>query len=196
MIELLLVDDHELVRAGIRRILDDTPGIRVIAEASTGEEAIQLVRDKQPDIVIMDVNMPGIGGLECTRKLVQTDPKLKVIVVTVHMDEPYPTKLLEAGATGYLTKSCAVDEIVLAITAVSEGERYLSADVAQQLALNKLVEVAKSEKDNATKTMLIWFIDEQVEEEASTDNIVQKLKMIGDSKNALFMLDSFLKKRE
>ncbi len=138
MIELLLVDDHELVRAGIRRILEDTPGIKVIGEASSGEEALKLVREKRPDIVIMDVNMPGIGGLECTRKLVQTDPKLKVIVVTVHVDEPYPTKLLEAGASGYLTKSCAVDEIVLAINTVCSGERYLSADVAQQLALNRL----------------------------------------------------------
>lgn len=138
MIELLLVDDHELVRAGIRRILEDTPGIKVIGEASSGEEALKLVREKRPDIVIMDVNMPGIGGLECTRKLVQTDPKLKVIVVTVHVDEPYPTKLLEAGASGYLTKSCAVDEIVQAINTVCSGERYLSADVAQQLALNRL----------------------------------------------------------
>lgn len=139
MIQLLLVDDHELVRAGIRRILDDTLGMQVIAEASSGEEALQLVREKQPDIVIMDVNMPGIGGMETTRKLIQIDPGLKIIVVTVHLDEPYPTKLLEAGATGYLTKSCAVDEIVQAINSVSQGERYLSADVAQQLALNRLL---------------------------------------------------------
>lgn len=144
MITLLLVDDHELVRAGIRRLLDDTPGVKVIAEASNGEEAIQAVRDKKPDIVIMDVNMPGIGGLETTRKLLHIHPDLKVIVVTVHIDEPYPTRLLEAGATGYLTKSCAVDEIVQAIQSVYRGERYLSADVAQQMALNNLVGGAKS----------------------------------------------------
>ncbi len=138
MIRVLLVDDHELVRTGIKRILDDTRGISVIAEASTGEEAIQQVREHKPDVVLMDVNMPGIGGLEATRKIIQSYPDLRVIVVTIHVDEPYPTRLLEAGASGYLTKGCAVDEIVSAIKVVHQGERYIGADIARQLALSML----------------------------------------------------------
>ncbi len=138
MIKLLLVDDHELVREGLRRILAEAPGMEVVGEASSGEEAIDLARSLKPDVVIMDVSMPGIGGLETTRRLSHIDPDIKVIVVTVHVDEPYPTRLLEAGAAGYLTKSCAVDEIIDAIKAVSRGGRYIGTDIARQLALNML----------------------------------------------------------
>jgi len=138
MINLLLVDDHELVRTGLKRILEDQRDMKVIGEASTGEEAIQFVRREKPDVVIMDVNMPGIGGMETTRKLKHIHPEVRIIVVTVHVDEPYPTRMLEAGATGYLTKGCAVDEIVQAIRTVIRGERYLGADIAQSLALNML----------------------------------------------------------
>lgn len=138
MISLLLVDDHDLVRAGIRRILEDDPNVRVLGEASTGEEAIEMVRDARPDMVILDVNMPGIGGLETLRKLIQIHPEVRVIVVTVHTDEPFPSRMLEAGALGYLTKSCAVEEITQAIESVMQGERYLCAEVAQQIALAKL----------------------------------------------------------
>jgi len=138
MIQVLLVDDHGLVRAGIRRLLEDASGIEVVGEAGSGEEAIDYVREHEPGVVIMDVNMPGIGGLEATRKLLHIHPGVKIIVVTVYVEEPFPTRLLEAGAAGYLTKSCAVDEIVSAIYAVQRGERYLSADVARQLALSIL----------------------------------------------------------
>ncbi len=138
MIKLLLVDDHELVREGLRRILAEAPGMEVVGEASSGEEAIDLARSLKPDVVIMDVSMPGIGGLETTRRLSHIDPDIKVIVVTVHVDEPYPTRLLEAGAAGYLTKSCAVDEIIDAIKAVSRGGRYIGTEIARQLALNML----------------------------------------------------------
>jgi two-component system invasion response regulator UvrY len=135
MIKVTIVDDHELVRTGIIRLLADVSGIEVVAEASSGEEAVQLVRQHRPDVVLMDVNMPGIGGFEATRKLVQMYPDLKVIVVTIHMDDPFPSRMLQAGAMGYLTKGCGVEEIVTAIREVFAGRRYISADVAQQLAL-------------------------------------------------------------
>ncbi len=138
MIKVLLVDDHELVRTGIRRLLDDTTGIKVIGEAETGEQAFLEVKKLKPDVVLMDVNMPGIGGLEATRKLIQLDPSLKIIVVTIHSEQPFPTRLLEAGASGYLTKDCGINEIVNAIRTVCEGERYISSDVAQQMALTML----------------------------------------------------------
>lgn len=138
MISVLLVDDHELVRTGVRRLLEDTPGIDVVGEAATGEEALESVREQRPDVVLMDVNMPGIGGLEATRKLMQMDPNLRVIVCTVHDEEPFPSRLLEAGALGYLTKDCTFEEIVRAIRVVHSGERYICAAIAQRLALSSL----------------------------------------------------------
>lgn len=151
MVKLLLVDDHELVRRGIRRLIDDhsaKEGIEVVAEASTGEEAIDMVRDFAPDVVFMDVNMPGIGGLEATRRMLQIRPELKIIVLTVHADGPFPKRLLEAGAVGYLTKGCAVDEMVTAIKHVIKGQRYIATEIAQQLALSLLPGSEKSPFDN------------------------------------------------
>ena len=138
MISVLLVDDHELVRTGIKRVLDDVSGIRVYAEASSGEEALKLVRAKRPDVVLMDVSMPGIGGLEATRKLNTYAPDLPVIILTVHTDDPYPSSLLKAGAAGYLHKGCKVDEIVTAIKTVHNGGRYIATAIAQNLALTLL----------------------------------------------------------
>ena len=135
MIGVLLVDDHKLVRTGLKLILDETPDIRVVGEASTGEEALERARALKPQVILMDVSMPGIGGLEATRKLAQGLPDARVIVVSVHTAEPYPMRLLEAGASGYLTKDCAGDEIVTAIRRVQAGERYISAEIARQLAL-------------------------------------------------------------
>ena len=135
MIGVLLVDDHKLVRTGLKLILDETPDIRVMGEASTGEEALERARALKPQVILMDVSMPGIGGLEATRKLAQGLPDARVIVVSVHTAEPYPMRLLEAGASGYLTKDCAGDEIVTAIRRVHAGERYISAEIARQLAL-------------------------------------------------------------
>jgi two-component system invasion response regulator UvrY len=135
-ITVLLVDDHKLVRTGLKFILQDTPDIIVIGEASTGEEALERARALQPDVVIMDVSMPGIGGLEATRKLAMGLPDARVIVLSVHTAEPYPMRLLEAGAYGYLTKDCAAEEIVSAIRRVRAGERYIAPDIAHQLALN------------------------------------------------------------
>src|SRR5690348_12030926 len=107
MIGVLLVDDHKLVRTGLKLILDETPDIRVVGEASTGEEALERARALKPQVILMDVSMPGIGGLEATRKLAMGLPDARVIVVSVHTAEPYPMRLLEAGASGYLTKDCA-----------------------------------------------------------------------------------------
>lgn len=135
MINVLLVDDHDLVRAGIRRLLRDIRGIRVVAEARSGEEALDLVRDSPPDVVLMDVNMPGIGGLEATKKIVRAYNDVRVIILTVNTDAPFPTRLLQAGAVGYLTKGCSVDEVVSAIHRVHEGGRYVSPAIAESVTL-------------------------------------------------------------
>lgn len=138
MINVLLVDDHDLVRVGIRRLLADVKGIKVIGEAKSGEEALRIVRDLEPHVVLMDVKMPGIGGLEATRKLLRADPSVKVIAVTVYGDEPFPSRLLQAGAAGYITKGSSLEEMVQAIRSVHAGQRYISPEVAQQLALRHL----------------------------------------------------------
>ena len=135
MIDVMLVDDHGLVRSGIKHILDAASGIRVILEASSGEEAIKLARDHRVDVVLMDVKMPGIGGLEATRKLLRSDPDLKVLVVTICSNEIFPARLLQVGAAGYLTKGASAEEMVKAIKSVYVGQRYISPEVARSLAL-------------------------------------------------------------
>ena len=151
MIRVLLVDDHELVRAGIKRLLDDAQGMEVIGEAASGESAIDLVRADTPDVILMDVNMPGIGGLEATRRLMPIDPELKVIVVTVHAGEPFPTRLLEAGASGYLTKDCGQHEIINAINSVFAGQRYIGSNIAQKIALSMMPGANKSPFDSLSQ---------------------------------------------
>ena len=136
MINVMLVDDHDLVRKGIRRLLDDASGIKVVAEAVDGEQAIKQVRKKKPDVILMDVSMPGIGGLEATRKITSSLPDVKIIVVTIHDDDPFPARLLEAGASGYITKGCDVEEIVSAIQSVHMGNQYITPGVAHKLALS------------------------------------------------------------
>lgn len=135
MIRVLVVDDHDLVRTGITRTLADIDGLQVVGEACTGEEALLKVRELKPDVVLMDVKMPGIGGLEATRKLMRSHPDIKVVAVTVCEDEPFPTRLLQAGAAGYLTKGAALDEMVQTIRLVFAGQRYIDPQIAQQLAL-------------------------------------------------------------
>lgn len=144
MINVLLVDDHELVRTGIRKILDEVKGIKVIGEAQTGEEAVQFCRKSEPDVVLMDMNMPGIGGLEATKKIIRTAPDAKVIVLTVYTDDPIPTKVMQIGASGYLTKDAGPDEMVNAIRAVKSGQRYITPDVAQKMALNQFKTVEEN----------------------------------------------------
>ncbi|MCQ4347329.1 UvrY/SirA/GacA family response regulator transcription factor [Pseudomonas stutzeri] len=135
MINVLVVDDHDLVRTGIRRMLADVAGVSVIGEADCGEDALLRVRELRPDLVLMDVKMPGIGGLEATRKIIRSHPDVKVIAVTACDEEPFPSRLLQAGAAGYLTKGAALEEMIKAIRQVFAGHRYISADIAQQLAL-------------------------------------------------------------
>ncbi len=150
-IRVLLVDDHELVRIGIKRLLSDIPGIEVVGEASTGEEALDLAPKLKPNVILMDVNMPGMGGLEATRRLKRITPDSKVLVVTVYGDEPYPSRVLQAGAVGYITKGAGISEMVQAIKAVNIGKRYISAEIAQQLALKHVSEESASPLDDLSE---------------------------------------------
>ena len=137
MINVFLVDDHELVRTGIRRILEDVRGIKVVGEAQSGETAVAFCRQYHPDVILMDMNMPGIGGLEATRKILRIRPDVRIIVLTIHCENPFPTKVMQAGAAGYLTKGAAPDEMIQAIRLVHSGQRYISPEIAQQMALSQ-----------------------------------------------------------
>ncbi len=137
MERVLLVDDHDLVRAGIRRLLEETQVVEIVGEAGSGTEAVALAQATKPDVILMDVNMPGMGGLETTRRLLRIDPDFKIIVVSVHVGGPFPARMLEAGATAYLTKGCDVAEIVHAMRLARRGRRYVSAEVAQRMVLNQ-----------------------------------------------------------
>ncbi|MCH8530445.1 MAG: UvrY/SirA/GacA family response regulator transcription factor [Saccharospirillum sp.] len=140
MIQIVVVDDHDLVRMGLVRLLDDVAGIEVIAEARSGEEAIKLAKELEPDVIMMDVRMPGIGGIEATRKIHRSFPDIRIIAVTACGDDPFPSRLLQAGASGYLTKGASTDEMVLAVKTVSAGQKYLAPNVAQKLALQSVGE--------------------------------------------------------
>lgn len=138
MISLLLVDDHELVRAGIRRILEDIKGLVIAGEAACGEDAVKWCRQHTVNVVLMDMNMPGIGGLEATRKIVRYNPDIRIIMLTIHTENPLPARVMQAGASGYLSKGAAPQEVVSAIRAVHAGQRYIASDIAQQMALSQI----------------------------------------------------------
>lgn len=135
IIKVLLADDHDLVRTGLRRLLEDNTSIEVIAEATTGEEAVSLCRQHSPRVVLMDINMPGMGGIEATKKILAHNEEIKVIIITMNDDEILAQTLLKIGAAGYLTKGCKISEITHAIKEVIANRRYITPEIAQQLAL-------------------------------------------------------------
>ena len=137
MTTVLLVDDHDIVRTGVGKVLSEQPDIEVVAEAGTGEEAVRLAREHRPDVVLMDVNMPGGGGMDATRRINKQELS-RVIILTVHAEAPYPTRLLEAGADGYLTKGCDSEELISAVRSVASGRKFIGRDIAHQLALGRL----------------------------------------------------------
>ena len=144
MIKVLIVDDHQMVRFGTRRLLEDESGLQIVGEASSGEEAIEAVDALNPQVVLMDVQMPGIGGLEATRRCLRIAPDVKVLALSMHDGEPFPSKLFEAGAKGYVSKRSDPEELILAIRKVMAGQRYISTDIAQNLALRPFAEVQQS----------------------------------------------------
>jgi two-component system response regulator NreC len=132
-IRLILVDDHEVVRAGLRMLLGAEPDIEIVGEAGSGEEAVQLTRQLRPDVVLMDVAMPGLGGIEATRRIKAECPAAAVLALTMHEDEQYFFEMLNAGSAGYVPKRAAPDDLASAIRAVSRGEVFLYPSLARVL---------------------------------------------------------------
>jgi len=138
MIRVVLVDDHELVRTGFRMILAQQPGIEVQGEAADGEAGLALIRASQPDVALVDLHMPGLSGIELTDRVRKYKLATKIVILTVVSEAPFPKRLIEAGASGYLTKGCAAEELVRAVRQVADGRRYLAPDIAELLALHAL----------------------------------------------------------
>lgn len=135
LIRVLVVDDHDLVRMGIVSLLCSSDMIEVVGQAASGEDAIELAKQCEPDVILMDIRMPGMGGLEATRKLLRFNSEVRIIAVTACSEDPYATRLLQAGASGYMTKGATADEMVMAILKVKSGQRYISPEIAQRMAL-------------------------------------------------------------
>ena len=135
MIRVLIVDDHRLVRIGLTRMLAEAKGIVIVGEADSGERALGLVRETRPNVILMDLRMPGIGGLEATRRLQRIDAGIRVLIVTACDTDPYPAQAMKAGAAGYITKGANAADLEHAIRRVFLGQRHMSDDVAQQVAL-------------------------------------------------------------
>lgn len=179
MINVLLVDDHELVRTGIKRIIDDVRGFKVVGEAASGEEAFQFCRSEEPDVVLMDMNMPGIGGIEATKKIIRYCPDVKVIILTVHTEDPFPSKVMQIGAHGFLTKMSGPEEMLQAIRVVNVGQRFIAPEIAQQIALNQVNGVKddkpfESLSERELQIMLMITKGEKVQDIADQLNLSSK----------------------
>jgi len=145
---VLLADDHELVRAGIRALLQNIPGVEVVAEASDGHEALRLVETHQPHVVLLDIAMPGINGLETAAEISMQFPHVRVVMLSMHADEGYVLQALRAGATGYLLKGARRAELELAVTAVAHGETYLSPAASKHVVGDFVQRAASSSAGN------------------------------------------------
>ena len=132
-VRVLLADDHALVRAGIRALLEGLEGVVVVAEAGNGSEVLELARKHRPDVVLLDISMPGIGGLEASAQLKQELPEVRVVMLSMHANEEYVLQALRAGAVGYMLKDSATAELELALQAVMQGETYLSPPISRQV---------------------------------------------------------------
>lgn len=158
-IRLMLVDDHDVVRVGLKSFLQTQEGFNVVAEAGNGEQAIELALQVKPDIILMDITMPGMDGLEATRRLHTLCPECLVLALTVHDDKQYFMQMLAAGASGYITKQAAADDLVAAIRSVAQGNLYLQPALARWLlddyqrlasqSINTTEQLKNSEKPDA-----------------------------------------------
>lgn len=172
---VVLADDHTLVRAGIRALLEQLPDVHVVAEASDGHEAVHVVATTQPDVVLMDITMPGLNGLEATRRLVQEFPTLRVLILSMHKNEEYVWQALRAGAVGYLLKDADRAELALALTAVTRGETYLSPPISTHVIREYVQRVGSKESSLEQLTPRQREILQLIAEGQTTKAIAQRL---------------------
>jgi len=141
-IRVVLADDHALVRAGIRALLERLPGIEVVAEADNGREALQLIKKSAPNLILLDISMAGLGGLEALPRIVKDFPAVKVLILSAHANEEYVLRALRSGAAGYMLKDAAAEELELAIKAVTQDKTYLSPSISRTVVESYLQRAA------------------------------------------------------
>ena len=139
IVKVVLVDDHTVVRSGLRRLLESHKSIEIVAEADTGEMAYQVYGEVLPDVVLMDISMPGMGGLEAAKRILQRYPQAKIVIFSMHEAVSFAAQALKAGVKGYVTKTGVADDLVQAVLDVAKGRTFLSQDVAQKVALQTLI---------------------------------------------------------
>ena len=139
----MLVDDHAVVRMGFRLLLEAAPDMRVVAEADSGEEAMRRIDEARPEVVVMDISMPGIGGLEAVRRILAKEPAARILVLSAHEDAMHARRVLKAGAAGYLTKRSAAQALIQAIREVCQGKTFLEPQIARELALRQVAGTAE-----------------------------------------------------
>ncbi len=137
-LRVVLVDDHAVVREGYRRLLERTSDIQVVAEAANGEEAYRLICDEKPDVAVLDISLPGLGGIEVTRRVISRLPNQKILMFSMHEDTVFSSRALQAGARGYVTKSAAPEVLIEAVRLVAAGKLYISQEMAQELAMQMI----------------------------------------------------------
>ncbi|CAM8367776.1 response regulator transcription factor [Candidatus Methylopumilus universalis] len=135
---IVLVDDHAVVRAGVRRLLEQEPLFEVIGEAESGEKAYQILAELKPDVMVMDLSMPGMGGLEAIRRILMRYEKAKILVLSMHEDLSFANQALKLGAKGYLTKNTLADDLVKSIETVTQGDVFLSDEIAKKMAMQSI----------------------------------------------------------
>ena len=182
-VKVLLVDDHMLVRAGFRSLLEKLPGIEVVGEAGDGLVALELIKKLRPDVVLMDISMKGLNGLEATKRALKVHRTLKVVLLSVHGEEEYVTAALDAGASGYLVKQSAPEELGIAIKAVCRGEIYLCPGIAKQVMEKALQWIKGGKSPTLLKRPSERLTGRQVEilqlvaEGQTTKEIASRLKL-------------------
>jgi len=148
-IRILLADDHKITRQGLRSLLDNQPDMEVVAEAEEGRTAVRLVQELTPNVVIMDVSMPDLNGIEATRQIVKTFPKVRIIALSMHRDSQYVIEMLRSGASGYLLKDCALEELERAIRTVVTNKTYLSPSISGVVVDDYLHRLSKADFSNS-----------------------------------------------
>jgi two-component system invasion response regulator UvrY len=175
MIRLMLVDDHAVVRMGFRLLLQSNPDITVIAEADSGEAACQMYPELAPDVVVMDLAMPGMGGLEALRRILARQPNAKILALSAHDDVMHARRTLQEGALGFLSKRSAPEALLEAVTTIAAGRRYIDPALAQKLALAEFDGATKSPVEQLSEREFDVFL--RLAGGATVQRIAQELKL-------------------
>ncbi len=157
-IKVILVDDHQIIRDGIRALLSYTEGIEVVGECNTGLEAVEAAKREDSDVILMDINMPKLNGIDATKQIIKESPDTKILVLTVHDELAYISKMLQAGAKGYVLKTANKNELITAIKSIDKGEKYFSPEVTETM-LSRFIDSHQSETDAQEKELTIREIE-------------------------------------